>query len=218
MVSSEILNIKGHGGRTLNNRFYQHSAETKKVALVFPGQAYTSSMPLLHYTVQAILASGISVLTVDYDYSNNEEYMKQEIRERADWLVADVEAALEFITKKKKQEVVCLTGKSLGTIAVGHLLEKYENLRAVKTVWLTPLIKNPELMEQMLNYMKDSVLVIGTKDSHYDSDIIDRLNMSTQLSGIVIEGANHSLEIEGDTVKSLRVLMQIVTILQQFLM
>jgi hypothetical protein len=216
--SSEILDIKGYKGRPLKNRFFQQSAETKKVALVFPGMAYNSMMPLLHYSVQAIIASGINVLTVDYDYSNNPEFIKQSVRTRADWLIGDVEAALQFITKKENQEVVCLTGKSLGTLALGHLLETHENLRDVKTVWLTPLIKNPELMEQMLSYMKDAVLVIGTKDSHYDSDIIDRLNISTQLSGIVIEGANHSLEIEGDVIKSLRVLMQIVTILQQFLM
>lgn len=218
MDSSEILDIKGYKGRPLKNRFFQQSAETKKVALVFPGMAYNSMMPLLHYSVQAIIASGINVLTVDYDYSNNPEFIKQSVRTRADWLIGDVEAALQFITKKENQEVVCLTGKSLGTLALGHLLETHENLRDVKTVWLTPLIKNPELMEQMLSYMKDAVLVIGTKDSHYDSDIIDRLNISTQLSGIVIEGANHSLEIEGDVIKSLRVLMQIVTILQQFLM
>jgi hypothetical protein len=73
-------------------------------------------------------------------------------------------------------------------------------------------------MEQMLSYMKDAVLVIGTNDSHYDSDIIDRLNISTLLSGVVVEGANHSLEIEGNVTKSLRVLMQVVTIIQQFLM
>ena len=65
--------------------------------------------------------------------------------------------------------------------------------------------------------MKDAIMVIGTSDSQYDSDIIDRLNANTQLGGIVVDGANHSLEIEGDVTKSLRVLMQIVAIIQQFL-
>ena len=218
MVSSDQLDIKGYNDRPLKNRFFRLSDDTQKIALVFPGIAYNSTMPLLHYSVQAILASGINVLTVDYDYSNNPEFLKQSIRARSDWLIGDVEAALKFITEMEKQEVVCLIGKSLGTLALGHLLEKYDNLREAKTVWLTPLIKNPELMEQMLAYMKDAVLVIGTKDSHYDSDIIERLNISTQLSGIVIEGANHSLEIEGEVIKSLRILMQIVTIMQQFLM
>jgi hypothetical protein len=65
--------------------------------------------------------------------------------------------------------------------------------------------------------MKDAVLVIGTKDTHYDRDIVDRLNASTQLSGIIIDGADHSLEIEGDVTQSLRILMQIAAILEQFL-
>lgn len=217
MNSSDILKIKGYGGRTLKNRLFKQPDDTQKVALVFPGLAYNSNMPILHYTINSILASGLNVFAVDYDYSNNPEYMKQSQRTRSDWLIGDVEAAIKVITEEENQKVVCLTGKSLGTLAMGHLLETQEELRDAKTIWLTPLIKNPQLLEQMLTYMKDAVLVIGTKDPHYDSDIIDRLNMATQLSGIVIDGANHSLEIEGDVTKSLRVLMQFVSILQQFL-
>ncbi len=217
MVSFDQLEIKGYRNRSLKNSLLKQSEETQDIALVFPGLAYNSNMPLLHYTIQTILASGINVLTIDYDYSNNSEFMEQSLRTRSDWLIEDVEAALNVVTERENQKVVCLTGKSLGTIALGHLLETYEDLRNAKTIWLTPLIKNPQLLEQMLAYMKDAVLVIGTKDPHYDSDIIDRLNISTQLSGIVIDGADHSLEIEGDVTKSLRVLMQIVSILQQFL-
>jgi hypothetical protein len=212
------LDIKGYRGRKIRNRFYKLVTETNKVAIVFPGLAYNTSMPLLHYSIEAILASGLNVLTVDYDYSNIPEFMEQSLRAKADWMIRDVEAALRIVRELTKQEVTCLVGKSLGTIALGHILETYEEYRDAKTIWLTPLIKNPELMEQMLSYMRDAVLVIGTKDDQYDSDIIDRLNATTLLSGIVVEGANHGLEIEGDVTKSLRVLMQVVTIIQQFLM
>ena len=218
MVSIEVLDIKGYRGKPLKNRFFRQFTETKRVALVFPGLSYNTSMPLLHYSIQAILAAGLNVLTVDYDYSDNREFLELPTKSRADWMIRDIEAAIRIVREVENQEVACLVGKSLGTIALGHLLESYEDLRDAKTIWLTPLIKNPELMEQMLSYMKDAVLVIGTNDSHYDSDIIDRLNISTLLSGVVVEGANHSLEIEGNVTKSLRVLMQVVTIIQQFLM
>lgn len=218
MVSKETLDIKGYRGRPLKNTFFRQSVETQKTALVFPGLAYNTSMPLLHYSIQAILASGLNVLSLDYDYSNNPEFLEQTMQSRADWMTREVEATIRVVTKVKDQDITCLVGKSLGTLALGYLLETYVDLRDAKTIWLTPLIKNPELMEQMLSYMKDAVLVIGTKDSHYDSDIIDRLNATTLLSGIVVDGANHSLEIEGDVTKSLRVLMQVVTIIQQFLM
>ena len=217
MFSSDQLKIKGYSGRFLKNRFLKQPDDTKEVALVFPGLAYNSSMPLLHYTVKTILNSGINVLTVDYDYSNTPEFMEESQRSRSDWLIEDVEAALKAITEDEKQQVVCLAGKSLGTLALGYLLETHENLRDAKTIWLTPLIKNPELMEQMLTHMKNAVMVVGTKDSNYDRDIVDRLNATTQLSGIIIDGANHSLEIEGDITQSLRVLMQYVAILEQFL-
>jgi len=213
----EQFDINGYNGDILKTKLFRLLDETQKIALVFPGLAYNSTMPLLHYSVQSILVSGINVLTVDYDYSNNSQFMKYSLRDRSEWLIGDVEAALKFATQERNQEVVCLAGKSIGTLALGHLLETHENLRNAKTIWLTPLIKNPELMEQMLTYMKDAIMVIGTSDSQYDLDLIDRLNANTFLGGIVVYGANHSLEIEGDVTKSLRVLMQIVTIIQQFL-
>ena len=217
MISREQLIIKGHNGRTVKNKFLKHSDDVQSVALVFPGLAYNTDMPLLHYTIETILGSGINVLTVDYDYSNIPEFLELQIRERSDWVIEDIEAALKAITEERNQNVGCLVGKSLGTLAVGHLLETYPNLREAKTIWLTPLIKNPQLLEQMLAYMKDAVLVVGTEDSHYDRDIVDRLNAATQLSGIIIDRANHSLEIEGEVTQSLRILMQIVAILEQFL-
>ncbi|MHA2397235.1 MAG: hypothetical protein ACXAC0_11075 [Candidatus Thorarchaeota archaeon] len=187
MVSRNQLTIKGYNGRSLKNTLFRHSTDTQKVAIIFPGLAYNSQMPLLHYTIETIIDSGLNVLTVDYDYSNNPEFLNQSQTVRSDWLIEDVEAALKVITDEENQEVVCLVGKSLGTLALGHLLETREDLRDAKTIWLTPLIKNPELLEQMLAYMKDAILVIGAKDPHYDSDIIDRLNATTQLGGIVIE-------------------------------
>ncbi len=217
MVSINKLDIAGYRGRPLKNRFFRISPDKQDVALIFPGLAYNCDMPLLYYSIEAILASGINTLAVDYDYSNNPDYMKQSVRDRAEWLMGDIEATFNAVTNDEHLKIVCMVGKSLGTLALGHLIETHESLRDAKTIWLTPLVKNPELLEQMLAYMKDAVLVIGTQDPHYDRDIIDRLNVSTQLSGIVIDGANHSLEIEGDVTKSLRVLMQIVTIIQQFL-
>ncbi|MFW9843681.1 MAG: hypothetical protein ACFFEV_03820, partial [Candidatus Thorarchaeota archaeon] len=160
-IQIEQMDIKGYTGNHLKNNFFRQADETQKIALVFPGLAYNSTMPLLHYSVQSILATGINVLTVDYDYSNNPKFLKQSLRKRSDWLIGDVEAALKYATQEENQEVVCLTGKSLGTIAVGYLLESHKNLRSAKTIWLTPLIKNPELMEQMLSYMKDAIMVIG---------------------------------------------------------
>jgi predicted alpha/beta hydrolase len=128
MGSSDQLKIKGYNGRFLKNRYLKQSDDTQDVALVFPGLAYNSNMPLFHYSVETILASGINVLTVDYDYSNNSEFMKQSQTTKSDWLIEDVEAALKVITEEENQKVVCLTGKSLGTLALGYLLETHENL------------------------------------------------------------------------------------------
>ncbi|MFW9768894.1 MAG: hypothetical protein ACFFEM_08725, partial [Candidatus Thorarchaeota archaeon] len=120
MVSREVLDIKGYRGRNIRNSYYKQFTETEKVALVFPGLSYNTSMPLLHYSIEAILASGLNLLTVDYDYSTIPEFMEQPLRAKADWMIRDVEAALRIVTEVAEQEVACLVGKSLGTIAIGH--------------------------------------------------------------------------------------------------
>ena len=83
MISGEKWNIKGYDGSLLKNRLYRHVNQTQNIALVFPGLAYNSTMPLLHYSIQAILASGINVLSVDYEYSSNPKFLKQSIRDRS---------------------------------------------------------------------------------------------------------------------------------------
>jgi hypothetical protein len=63
-----------------------------------------------------------------------------------------------------------------------------------------------------------SLFVIGSADRFYQPDILEQLERVTGGRSLVIEGANHALEIPGDIPKSLDVLDQMVAAMGEFLM
>jgi pimeloyl-ACP methyl ester carboxylesterase len=62
-----------------------------------------------------------------------------------------------------------------------------------------------------------SLFIIGTADKYYPPDILKHLEGVTRGRSVVIDGANHGLEIPDDISKSLRALEQIVLAMQAFL-
>ena len=59
--------------------------------------------------------------------------------------------------------------------------------------------------------------MIGTADGHYDSAYLDEVRLASRGESVVLEDADHSLEIKGDTVGSIRALEQLVQATQRFL-
>lgn len=129
----------------------------------------------------------------------------------------DVEAAYHVATKKLDAEVDVLIGKSLGTIAIGHLLDKHPRLSQCRVVWHTPLILLPELQQQIKNHHPQSLFVIGTADPHYDQDTLAELVESTNGEAVVVEDANHAMEVPGEVNDSLWIIGKIIDSVGEFL-
>jgi hypothetical protein len=51
----------------------------------------------------------------------------------------------------------------------------------------------------------------------YDEGAIGRIQQAAQASVLVVEGANHSLEIPGDILRSLQVMQDVMAALKDFL-
>lgn len=62
-----------------------------------------------------------------------------------------------------------------------------------------------------------SLFIFGTADKFYKPDILKHLETVTKGRAVVIEGANHGLEIPDSISKSLTALDQVVQALQEFL-
>ena len=152
---------------------------------------------------------------MEYDY-NRDEFSSLPEYERDRWLALDASAAWQAALAQQPYQQVTLIGKSLGTLALGRLLTTMGDLPPTRSIWLTPLLRNEHLHAQMIQVRQPSLFVIGTADAHYDAALLVAVREATGGETVVIEGANHSLELEGDVIGSIRILEQIVQAIQAF--
>ena len=109
-----------------------------------------------------------------------------------------------------------LIGKSLGTVAMGHLLAA-RRPGPTQLVWLTPLLHDPQLVTRIEHARQRTLFVIGTADAYYDPDLLARLQEATGGDCLAVEGADHGLEIPGDVAGSVRALEAVMLRLQDFI-
>ena len=213
--SMTSLDIPGHRGERVPNTFYARDGGAEDIGILLPGIGYTAQMPLLWYVRRLLQERGADVLAVDYAYMTRPEFQRfgSEAEER---LRADVTAALQSALGYQRYARVTLVGKSLGTLAMGYLLAD-QLVEPWCAIWLTPLLRREEVFAQMLRQKSRSLIVIGTADSHYDPALLRQLKEATGGQELVVDGADHGMEIEGDTLCTVQAMEQIVEAVQRVL-
>lgn len=214
MFEMTALDIHGYQHARVPNLFYHQQRETDHLAIVFPGMGYTAQMPVLYYPARLLVDRGADVLRVDYAY-HNVMFPSLVAAGQNPRLQDDVMAAYRVGTSQRRYERVTLVGKSLGTLALGYLLANAQ-LPPVRCIWLTPLLLDDQLRSQISQLKSAGFLAIGTADPFYDTDRLAEV-VATGCRTLVIEGADHSLEIQGNLVESIRVQAQIIEALEQFI-
>ncbi len=216
MLSYLTLDIKGYGGNSVPHTFIRQT-ETDHLAILFPGLGYRATMPVLYYPERLLVESGADVLRAEFAYDRLAGYKTRPDDERQRWFQADVTAACEAGLAQRSYAHITLIGKSMGTQALGYLLETQPLLRSARYVWLTPLLRNARLCAQIRLGKPCSLFVIGAADPHYDPAVLAELERETGGQSVVVEGADHSLEIVGDLHKSLHVIKTLLHALTHFL-
>lgn len=217
MYSLQNLDIIGYDGASIPNTYFKLKTTSEKSAIVFPGRGYTSQGPLLHYTISLLLQNRINVLSVDYQYFNKREYETLDSEEKRKWLFYDVEEAFKTFVDFMSSDIDIMVGKSLGSLAMGNLLDRFTAARKATSIWYTPLLKQEELTRQIHKHHPRSLFVIGTQDPHYDDTILKAVRNSTRGKSLVIENANHSMEVPGDVEDSINVIIKVVDTIRHFL-
>jgi dienelactone hydrolase len=217
MISFQSLTISDYHGVPLSNTFMRQEQATRQLAIVLPGQGYTAHMPVLYYPTRLLVNRGADILSVEYDYYHKPAFGKISGVERSRWLFADATAALEAGLGQRPYEQIVLVGKSLGTLAMGHLITTDARLAQASCIWLTPLVRNETLRQQIAQAKPRSLFVIGTADPHYDAAGLAKVIKATKGHSLVIESANHSLEIANNIPESLRAMEQVVQAVATFL-
>jgi hypothetical protein len=216
MYSVTNLNIVGYQGQPVPNTFFLQDFETRHVAILFPGYAYNASMPALYYPGRLMLARGADLLRVEYAYNLHAEFPTLPGDDRACWLAEDVTSATNVTLAQRDYQQITLIGKSIGTLAMGYLLATVSRLRDARCVWLTPLLSDANLLAQIKESSNRSLFVIGTADRYYDPQTWNDLVQATGAQSLIIEGADHSLEIPDDTMASLHAMERVVRAMDRF--
>ena len=217
MHSIETLDVIGYRNEVVPSTFFRQEHDTNHIAVLFPGFGYTGQMPLMYYPRQLLLESGADVFLVGYNYSQRPDFQSSPVEERDIWLRTDAIAAYKAALAQRNYERVTLVGKSIGTRAIGHLLATEERLPSLGCVWLTPILRNQQLCAQIKQRPHRALFVVGTADSHYDPAKLAEVQQATAGEVMVIENADHSLEITGDIVQSIQVLEGLIGEIQKFL-
>ena len=216
MYSIKTLEIRGYRDEQVPHTFYEQEETPAQVALLLPGMGYTSHMPLLYYPARIMLSLGADVLGLEYDYNRREDFMALPGEERKQWLLTDATSACHTILMERSYREITLIGKSLGTRAMGHLLTTDDQVREAKAIWLTPVLRSERLCTQIMEWGRRSLIVIGTADPHFNEALLDNLKRETDSEMLIIEGADHSLEIGGDVLRSLAAMEKVIRAIQSF--
>jgi hypothetical protein len=215
MFESFSLTIKGYENHPVPNTFFRQEESVHKLAVILPGYNPPLIRPPLYYISEYLLSNNTDLLQVEHEYYKAEYPFNSEkvILER---LFSDVTAACETTLTQREYSHITIIGKSLGTMAMAHLLDDIR-FREASCVWLTPLLTKEYLRSQITRYKPDSLFVIGTADRFYDEGYLSEMAEVTGGECMVIENVNHNLGIESDIQSSIAVLSQIVTRVTDFI-
>ncbi|MFC7370394.1 alpha/beta hydrolase [Fictibacillus iocasae] len=201
--------ITGYKGLDVPYTLLSVSEDASSLAVILPGLGYSAEGPLLHYATGVALHHNCDVLHVNYRYSSD-DYRCFSIQEIDEALQQDSLDVLADVLCSRKYNSYFLIGKSIGTIAMAALL-KNEPFSSAETVWLTPLLHENMVLESMLSTIQDGLVFIGSDDRHYSADAVEKIMNRGRLECTIAEGANHSYEYSGDTMRTIDLLKQTIS-------
>jgi predicted alpha/beta hydrolase len=207
-MASERLTIEGHFGTRIPASL--HRARGRELVVCLPGLRYSNDMPVMYFVRRLMEARGADVMSVDYRYDENEDFLTRPDNEQFDWIGNDAKVALSAALNTGSYRDKVLVGKSLGTIGLGWALPQLPRLADASVVWLTPSIQGTGLKARMTACRQRSLVVIGTKDPNYSPELVEDLR-GAGMAVAVIDGADHGLERPGDIPASIAALAEVVS-------
>jgi predicted alpha/beta-hydrolase family hydrolase len=218
LYSVEKLEILGYKTKPVPNTFFKQDSGANHLAVIFPGYSYRCNEPLLWYPTRVLLSLGADVLRVEYPYDSLPEFGTSGERVQKKWVFEDSTAALESVWKRRSYGRTTLVGKSLGTLAMGHVLTSTSKAEDIRGVWMTPVLIDPDLREAMEKTQCPSLVIIGSADRYYDHSFVELLNRKASTEVLVVQGADHILETKEGPIRSIDILKIVVESISRFVM
>ena len=175
--------------------------ESRGLAVVAPGRAYSPSAPLLEFARQALLQHGFTVQQIWWDATTRAAGDDPE-----QWVRRHVEEALA----REDADHVVIVGKSLGTRAASYAAE-----RGLDAIWLTPLLVEPVLAEAIAANAGRQLLVGGLADELWDAAVAREL-ADAGCDVLEVPDADHGMGT-ADAVRSAEIHLEVARAVEAFL-
>jgi hypothetical protein len=187
----------------IDTYWLQPEEPSGKLAVVLPGARGSYREPLQHYTIQLLLRRGFRVIAVNKVYGDDPKWTSLPTPEEARRIVAeDAQALFAAIDSRFPGATHTLVGRSLGTYAIACMLER-DWVRPRQIIWQTPALADKwQVMEQG---SARGLSIIGRADPYFQAAL-----PHLPTDRVVVDGADHGLEIDGDVLKSMDVMKEVV--------
>lgn len=206
--------VKGYKEMKVPYAFLNKTENPKGLAIILPGIGYTVKSPILHFATGAYLNRDYDVLHINYEY-HTDQYDHFTYEELKSAVVADVMTVLHETLSDADFKSYYLVGKSFGCLAMPEALN-FHSLQNAKTVWLTPHLKEKNVFETMLISQNKGLCMIGDRDSFYNQESVETLQTNRNMAYFIPPGANHALEIGGQTLESIDLVRRVVKMINEF--
>ena len=159
-------------------------SDARRAAVVLPGARYSPASPLLWFARKAVQRHGWTVVEVWDEWKGGGDPVS--------WVEERARAALASVPDAEERLVVA---KSISTPAAALAADL-----GLPAVWLTPLLKEQDVLAGLRRRSAPALLVGGTADPAWDARVARELEGAEVLE---LDGANHTLEIEDDPLASI---------------
>ena len=176
-----------------------HEHDPDRCVVVLPGMRYTTQAPLLWFAREVAAARAWSALEVLDSLPEGAEPFG--------WARDRARRALDRAGEDFTEVVVI--GKSLASGAAGIVAD-----RGLPAVWLTPLLNERRVADDLSRAARPALLVGGSADEAW---VPDALADSGLLHVVQLDGLDHSLQRPGDPRASLDALRAVAERVDRFL-
>lgn len=190
----------------LEHLFLKHQDNSDTLVVIYPGGNYSCERPLLHYIRKAALLRSYDVLCMNYGDAFIGLKFGEELFDR---LTSETKKAFDFCINDRKYKKIYFIGKSIGTVICGRI----RSLECeVEYIFLTPI-------KETINYINkhNGLIITGTKDKLFTNDYIKQISNDVNNQVMILEGANHSLELDADVLDTIRLHEKIVNRCDNFI-
>jgi len=177
---------------------HEHDPDRWVVAL--PGMQYTTQAPLLWFAREAAEQRGFTVLEVLDSLPDGTD--------GAAWARDRARRAVEHAAREDARQTV-VVGKSLASTAAGIAAD-----RLLPAVWLTPLLNQARVVDDIARASRPALLVGGSADDTWRPDALPDSGL---LEIVHLDGLDHSLQRAGDPPASLQALRAVTERVGRFL-